>query len=131
MNSLDNQYQKQHPSVISENGDELLFDKEGNLIKVHPKQNDVMKDDIERLSEEYSSKETKKMTNEKREQETQSEIAGYIHYYLCEGQLKSQIIPKEIKEDFLKKFGHDLIHSNENEINNFIENWKQKNEQSR
>jgi hypothetical protein len=29
---------KGHPSVISENGNELLFDKEGNLIKELPKQ---------------------------------------------------------------------------------------------
>ena len=28
---------KGHPSVISENGNELLFDKEGNLIKELPK----------------------------------------------------------------------------------------------
>ena len=40
----------QHPSVISENGNELLFDKEGNLIKELPKQ------DVDKLGNEDVSK---------------------------------------------------------------------------
>jgi len=37
-NGSDEAEPPKHPSVISENGNELLFDKEGNLIKELPKQ---------------------------------------------------------------------------------------------
>jgi len=40
-----------HPSVISENGNELLFDKEGNLIKELLKQ-EISDEDIEKASNE-------------------------------------------------------------------------------
>jgi hypothetical protein len=41
-----------HPSVISENGNELLFDKEGNLIKELPQQ-EISDEEIEKAAWKY------------------------------------------------------------------------------
>jgi hypothetical protein len=45
-------------------------------------------------------------------------LVGYTIYYVVDGKLKSKLIPKELKEAFVSKFGEDLINGNE-------EKWKE------
>jgi hypothetical protein len=48
------QEEPKHPRVLSENGNELFFDEQGNLIKEEPKQETTVEEVAERL---YSDKE--------------------------------------------------------------------------
>jgi hypothetical protein len=45
-------------------------------------------------------------------------LVGYTIYCIVDGELKSKLIPKELKEAFVSKFGEDLINGNE-------EKWKE------
>ena len=47
-------------------------------------------------------------------------IAGYLHFYMKNGELKKKIIPAELKEAFMEKFGNDLLNADEDEVNNFL-----------
>ena len=53
-------------------------------------------------------------------------IGGYIHYYIKDKEVKSKFIPVELKDSFLEKFGNDLLNIDEDEMNKFINNSKQK-----
>ena len=53
-------------------------------------------------------------------------IGGYIHYYIKEKELKTKFIPAELKDSFLERFGDDLLNTDENDIDEFIKNSKQK-----
>ena len=53
-----------------------------------------------------------------------AQIGGYLHFYIKDGELKRKIIPAELKDAFIDKFGHDLINADENEVDEFIKNTK-------
>jgi hypothetical protein len=52
------------------------------------------------------------------------QIGGYLHFYVKEGELKRKIIPAELKDAFIDKFGHDLLNADENEVDEFIKSTK-------
>ena len=54
------------------------------------------------------------------------QVAGYMHFYIKDGQTKTKIIPGELKDSFMEKFGNDLLNAEEDEVNEFIINSKQK-----
>ena len=54
------------------------------------------------------------------------QVAGYMHFYIKDGQTKTKIIPVELKDAFMEKFGNDLLNADEDEVNEFIINSKQK-----
>ena len=54
------------------------------------------------------------------------QVAGYMHFYIKDGQTKTKIIPVELKDDFMEKFGNDLLNADEDEVDEFIKNSKQK-----
>ena len=64
------------------------------------------------------------MENELNVENTQ--VAGYMHFYIKDGQTKTKIIPVELKDSFMEKFGNDLLNADEDEVNEFIINSKQK-----
>ena len=64
------------------------------------------------------------MENELNVENTQ--VAGYMHFYIKDGQTKTKIIPVELKDAFMEKFGNDLLNADEDEVNEFIINSKQK-----
>ena len=47
-------------------------------------------------------------------------IGGYLHFYIKDGEIKRKFIPKELKDSFMGKFGHDLLNADENEVNEFL-----------
>lgn len=51
---------------------------------------------------------------------------GYKHYYLKNGELKSKFVPVEAKDAFLEKFGDDLPNANEEEVEKFLEKYREK-----
>ena len=51
-------------------------------------------------------------------------IIGYSHLYIKDGESKMKLIPKRLKDSFLDKFGNDLLNTDENEINEFLNNNK-------
>jgi hypothetical protein len=53
-----------------------------------------------------------------------AQIGGYLHFYIKDGELKRKIIPAELKDAFIDKFGHDLLNADENEVDEFIKNLK-------
>ncbi len=53
------------------------------------------------------------------------QIGGYLHFYIKDGHTKSKFIPKELKDSFIEKFGHDLLNADENEVDEFIKNLEQ------
>jgi len=53
-------------------------------------------------------------------------IGGYIHHYIKDKEVKSKFIPAELKDSFLERFGDDLLNTDENEMDEFINNSKQK-----
>ena len=55
-----------------------------------------------------------------------AQVAGYIHFYIKYGQTKTKIIPVELKDVFMEKFANDLLNADEDEVNKFIINSKQK-----
>ena len=54
------------------------------------------------------------------------QIGGYLHFYIKDGETKRKFIPVELKDSFMDKFGHDLLNTDENEVDEFIKNSKQK-----
>jgi oligoribonuclease (3'-5' exoribonuclease) len=54
------------------------------------------------------------------------QIAGYLHFYIKDDILKRKLIPIELKDAFMEKFGHDLLNADENEVDEFVKNSKQK-----
>jgi len=54
------------------------------------------------------------------------QVAGYMHFYIKDGQPKTKIIPVELKDAFLERFGNDLLNANEDDVVEFIKNSKQK-----
>ena len=52
----------------------------------------------------------------------EAHIAGYFHFYMKNGELKKKIIPVELQEAFMEKFGNDLLNADEDEVNNFLNN---------
>lgn len=55
-----------------------------------------------------------------------TEIGGFIHYYIKDGVTKSKFIPLDLKDSFLEKFGYDLLNTDEDEVDEFIKKSKQK-----
>jgi hypothetical protein len=53
-----------------------------------------------------------------------TQIGGYLHFYIKDGELKRKIIPAELKDAFIDKFGHDLLNADENKVDEFIKNSK-------
>jgi hypothetical protein len=49
-------------------------------------------------------------------------IAGYLHFYVKNGELKKKIIPVELQEAFMEKFGNDLLNADEDEVDKFLNN---------
>jgi hypothetical protein len=47
-------------------------------------------------------------------------IGGYMHFYVKDGEFKRKIIPIELKDTFMKKFGHDLMNADEKAVDEFI-----------
>ena len=56
----------------------------------------------------------------------ETQIGGYLHFYIKDGETKRKFIPVELKDAFIDKFGHDLLNTDENEVDEFIKNLKQK-----
>jgi hypothetical protein len=54
------------------------------------------------------------------------QIGGYSHFYIKDGELKRKIIPAELKDAFIDKFGDDLLNADEKKVDEFIKNLKQK-----
>jgi hypothetical protein len=54
------------------------------------------------------------------------QVAGYMHLYIKDGQTKTKIIPIELKNVFMERFGNDLLNADEDEVAEFIKNPKQK-----
>lgn len=54
------------------------------------------------------------------------QIGGYLHFYIKDGVTKRKFIPVELKDAFMERFGHDLLNADENEVDEFIKNSKQK-----
>ena len=52
--------------------------------------------------------------------EPESNIAGYEYFYLKDNRLKSKLIPTNLKDLILEKFGDAIIHIDEETLNNFI-----------
>jgi hypothetical protein len=57
---------------------------------------------------------------------TESKIGGFMHFYIKDGKTKNKFIPVELKDDFLEKFGHDLLNTDEYLVDEFIKKSKQK-----
>ena len=53
-------------------------------------------------------------------------IGGYIHFYIKDGVTKTKFIPVELKDEFLNKFGSDLLNADEGEVNEFIKRRQNK-----
>jgi hypothetical protein len=49
-----------------------------------------------------------------------------MHFYIKNGQTKTKIIPVELKNAFIERFGNDLLNADEDEVAEFIKNSKQK-----
>jgi len=49
-------------------------------------------------------------------------VGGYIHFYIKDGKTKTKIIPVELKDAFIEKFGDDPLNADESEIEEFIKN---------
>ena len=82
----------QHPPVISENGNELFFDEEGNLIKELPKQ------DVDKLGN-VDSNEIKKLIK-------QAHFDGqYLHSNL------SKLLTKEMLDENAEYYSNEIIQS--------------------
>jgi hypothetical protein len=50
------------------------------------------------------------------------QVAGYMHFYIKNGQTKTKIIPVELKNAFIERFGNDLLNADEDEVVEFIKN---------
>ena len=48
------------------------------------------------------------------------QIGGYLHFSVKDGDIKRKFIPAELKNSFMKRFGHDLLNADENEVDEFI-----------
>lgn len=49
-------------------------------------------------------------------------IGGYLHFYIVDGNLKRKIIPPNLKDAFLERFGSNLLNTTESELNEFMSN---------
>jgi len=48
------------------------------------------------------------------------QLAGYQYLYLKDNNLKVRLIPIELKDLIIEKFGSDIVHIDEETLDNFI-----------
>jgi len=58
--------------------------------------------------------------------ETNDLPSGYLVFYIKDGVTKNRFLPKELKDSFMEKFGKDHLNINEEELDMFINDFKNK-----
>jgi hypothetical protein len=109
-----------HPSVISENGNELLFDKEGNLIKELPKK-DVDKlgyEDVPKLG--YDVEKLARQSWEGCDGCTEQDEVMYKNGYVKGYNAAIAELPKELSDEEIEKAAWKYVYDNKMDANNIV-----------
>ncbi len=51
-------------------------------------------------------------------------IAGYLHFYIKNKEVKTKFIPVELKDAFIERFGNDLLNTDEDKVDEFLNELK-------